>query len=84
VFAADGSRHARRLRRTDTRLLVKETAVEQMERKDNRSWLRRAWDAALRTAEAMEISPIEDLHDRIDRLEQEVAAMKAAPRRRAL
>ena len=54
-----------------------------MERKDNRSWLRRAWDAALRTAEAMEISPIEDLHDRIDRLEQEVAAMKAAPRSRA-
>ena len=51
--------------------------MDQAERKENfASWLRRAWNAAIRTAEAMERSPVEELFDRIDRLEWEVAALK--------
>jgi polyhydroxyalkanoate synthesis regulator phasin len=38
--------------------------------------LRRAWNTALRAAEIMSVSPMEDLNDRIDRLEREVAMMK--------
>jgi len=45
-------------------------------KKDFDTWLRRAWSAAVRTAEAMGRSPIEDLLDRIDRLEREVTALK--------
>lgn len=41
--------------------------------------LRRAWDSTLRAAEAMGASPIEDLIDRVDRLEREVAALKERP-----
>src|SRR5262249_32730727 len=41
--------------------------------------LRRAWDTALRAAEVMSASPMEDLSDRVDRLEREVAAMKERP-----
>lgn len=52
--------------------------MDRVERKnDTRGWLRRIWDATLRTAEAMEVSPIEDLYDRIARLEREVAAIRA-------
>ena len=51
--------------------------MDQAERKENLgTWLRRAWNAAVRTAEAMERSPVEELFDRIDRLEWEVAALK--------
>lgn len=49
----------------------------QAERKGGiRARLRRAWDTALRAAEVMSVSPMEDLSDRIDRLEREVEAMK--------
>ena len=51
--------------------------MDKAERKENfASWLRRAWNAAIRTAEAMERSPVEELFDRIDRLEWEVTALK--------
>jgi polyhydroxyalkanoate synthesis regulator phasin len=40
------------------------------------TWLRRAWNAAVRTAEAMERTPFDKLFDRMDRLEREVAALK--------
>ena len=51
--------------------------MDQAERKENfGTWLRRAWNAAIRTAEAMERSPVEELFDRVDRLEWEVAALK--------
>ena len=51
--------------------------MDQEVRKDDfRTWLRRAWDGALRILEAMERSPIEVLLDRIERLEREVAALK--------
>jgi polyhydroxyalkanoate synthesis regulator phasin len=38
--------------------------------------LRRAWNTALRAAEAISVSPMEDLSDRIDRLERELATIK--------
>jgi polyhydroxyalkanoate synthesis regulator phasin len=40
------------------------------------TWLRRAWNAALRTAEAMERTSFDQLFDRVDRLEREVATLK--------
>jgi len=39
-------------------------------------WLRRVWNAVVRTAEAMEQSPIEELFERISRLERQVEALK--------
>ena len=39
-------------------------------------WLRRTWNAMMRAAEVMEVSPMEDLFDRVDRLENEMAALK--------
>ena len=54
----------------------------QAERKDGiRVRLRRAWDTALRAAEAMSVSPMEDLNDRVDRLEREVVAMEERSQR---
>jgi polyhydroxyalkanoate synthesis regulator phasin len=51
--------------------------MDQAERKENfGTCLRRAWNAAVQTAEAMERSPVEELFDRIGRLEWEVAALK--------
>jgi polyhydroxyalkanoate synthesis regulator phasin len=51
--------------------------MDQAERKNDISArLRRAWNTALRAAEIMSVSPMEDLNDRIDRLEREVAMMK--------
>ena len=47
------------------------------------TWLRRVWNAAIRTAEAMERTPIDELFDRIDRLEREMAAFKEEARRMA-
>jgi len=38
--------------------------------------LRRAWNNALRTAELISVSPLEDLSDRVVRLEREIAEMK--------
>ena len=49
----------------------------QAERKDGiRARLRRAWNTAVRAAEAMSVSPMEDINDRIARLEREVAIIK--------
>jgi polyhydroxyalkanoate synthesis regulator phasin len=39
-------------------------------------WLRQVWNAVVRTAEAIEQSPIEELLKRISRLEQQVEEMK--------
>jgi polyhydroxyalkanoate synthesis regulator phasin len=39
-------------------------------------WLRRTWNAMMRAAEVMEVSPMEDLFDRVDRLENEMAELK--------
>jgi polyhydroxyalkanoate synthesis regulator phasin len=51
--------------------------MTQRERKDGFGVrLRRAWNTALRAAEAMSVSPMEDMSARIDRLERELAAMK--------
>ena len=44
------------------------------------AWLRRAWYAAVRTAEAMEQGPVGELFDRVDRLERDVAALKTGDR----
>ena len=43
---------------------------------DSGGWLRRTWNAMRRAAEVMEVSPVEDLFDRVDWLENEVAALK--------
>jgi polyhydroxyalkanoate synthesis regulator phasin len=51
--------------------------MAQAERKDGiRARLRRAWNTAVRAAEAMSVSPMEDVNDRIARLEREVAMIK--------
>ena len=58
---------------------TKERTMDHIEHKDDvGTWLRRAWNTALRTVEAMEMgcSPIDELHDRIERLEREVVALK--------
>ena len=39
-------------------------------------WLDQAWNVVLRTAEAIEQSPVEELLDRVNRLEREVTALK--------
>ena len=49
----------------------------QRERRDGiGARLRRAWNTALRAAEAMSVSPMEDLNARVDRLERELATAK--------
>ena len=54
--------------------------MDELKRKDRiRARLRRAWDIALR-AEVVSVSPMEDLGNRIDRLEREVAAMREEAR----
>jgi polyhydroxyalkanoate synthesis regulator phasin len=51
--------------------------MDQLEPQDGiRAKLRRAWDAALCAADAMSISPMEDLSNRIDRLEREITEMR--------
>ncbi len=51
--------------------------MDQAERKRGiRVRLRRAWNTAVLAAEAMSASPVEELHDRIDRLERELAMMR--------
>ena len=40
------------------------------------NWLVRYWDVVVRTAEAIERSPVEELLDRVNWLEREVAALK--------
>jgi polyhydroxyalkanoate synthesis regulator phasin len=51
--------------------------MKQTERKDGiGARLRRAWNTALRAAEVMSVSPMEDLNARVDRLERELATMK--------
>jgi polyhydroxyalkanoate synthesis regulator phasin len=55
--------------------------MDELKRKDRiRARLRRAWDIALRAAEVVSVSPMEDLGNRIDRLEREVAAMREEAR----
>jgi|RhiMethySRZTD1v2_1073278.scaffolds.fasta_scaffold5492204_1 hypothetical protein len=50
--------------------------MDQVERKGQfGTWLRRAWNRALRTAEAME--PSDQLFNRLHRLEREMAALKS-------
>jgi hypothetical protein len=39
-------------------------------------WLQRTWNVVMRASEIMESSPIEDLFSRVDRLENEMAALK--------
>jgi len=57
----------------------KATTMDQEERNGQfGTWLCRAWNAALRTAEAMERIPFDELFDRVDRLEREVAVLKQA------
>ena len=59
-----------------------------MDQEDRRgqigSWLRRAWNAAVRTAEAMEQSPFDQLFDRVERLEREVASLKSRHRQKVV
>jgi len=43
---------------------------------DSDRWLRRAWNAMMRTAEVIEVSPMDDLFGRVDRLENEMAVLK--------
>jgi len=51
--------------------------MDQAEQKaDFGAWLRRTWNAVMRTAEAMERSPAEDVFGRLDRLECEMAVLK--------
>ena len=61
--------------------------MDQAERKEDfGAWLRRTWNATMRFAEAMEQSPMEDVADRLDRLEREIIALKnpKAARKRTL
>ena len=39
-------------------------------------WLRWTWNAVVRTAEAMEQTPFDELFDRVNRLERQAAALK--------
>jgi len=39
-------------------------------------WLRWAWNAVVRTAEAIEQTPFDELFDRVNRLERQAAALK--------
>ena len=56
----------------------------QRQRKDGvRARLQRVWNTALQAAAAMGVSPMEDLNDRIDRLERELATMKKDAANRA-
>jgi polyhydroxyalkanoate synthesis regulator phasin len=51
--------------------------MDQEERKGQfGTWLRRAWNAVIRTTEAMERTPFDELFDRVDRLERQAAALK--------
>ena len=51
--------------------------MDQTERKaDFVGWLRRGWAAILRAAEAIEQSRTEDMFNRLDRLEREMASLK--------
>jgi hypothetical protein len=51
--------------------------MAEAERKDGiRARLRRAWNTAVGAVEAMSVSPMEDINDRIARLEREVAMIK--------
>jgi hypothetical protein len=43
---------------------------------DSGGWFRRTWKATVRAAEAIEASPVDDLFGRVDRLENEMAALK--------
>jgi hypothetical protein len=38
--------------------------------------VRRTWNAVVRAAEAIELTPMEDAFDRLDRLEREMASLK--------
>jgi len=38
--------------------------------------LRRAWNAVCRFAEALDYNPVEEMADRLERLEREIAALK--------
>jgi polyhydroxyalkanoate synthesis regulator phasin len=51
--------------------------MEQEERQQRFGrWLRWAWNAVVRTAEAMEQTPFDELFDRVNRLERQAAALK--------
>jgi polyhydroxyalkanoate synthesis regulator phasin len=51
--------------------------VDQAKHKaDFGTWLRRTWNAVMRAAGAMDRSPMEDVFDRLDRLEREMAPLK--------
>ena len=50
--------------------------MDREQRREECTWLRRAWNAVVRAAEAMERTPFDELFDRVDRLEREVAALK--------
>jgi polyhydroxyalkanoate synthesis regulator phasin len=44
------------------------------------AWLRQAWHALIEMADAMDRSPVEELFERIERLEREVAHRKTDDR----
>jgi hypothetical protein len=44
---------------------------------ENEGRLSRAWRAVLHFVEALESNPVEDMHDRVARLEREIATLKA-------
>ena len=51
--------------------------MDQKERKEQfGTWLCRAWNAVVLTAEVMERTPFAKLFDRVSRLEREVAEIK--------
>lgn len=56
---------------------LEEQTMDQLEHKaDLRARLRRTWNALMRAFEAMDRSPMEDVFDRLDRLERD----RRAPR----
>jgi hypothetical protein len=55
----------------------KERTMDQAERKtDFGTWLRQIWNAVMLAAEAMDRSPMDDVFDRLDQLEREMAVLK--------
>jgi hypothetical protein len=77
-FAEGETPHTKTTRKRATGVVTRtERTMDQEERKEQfGAWLRRAWNAVVRTAEAMERTPLDELFDRVDRLERQAAALK--------
>jgi hypothetical protein len=53
---------------------------ETEQKSDFGAWLRRTWNALMRVADAMERTPMDDVFDRMDWLEREMATLRRGKR----